>query len=163
MAVRARAFACWFGRWRRQRRQTGQGEQEFVRGIEEVEVSFHRTVRRSEEDRGMPRVVDGDIGLEACATARFFNDVRWRVDWQDMNPSETNTGRFAGMVESLLAYEMRGNNVDGLSVRIQRGSSCRHPCRADIGARSPYRLRWSTVRSFRQWPRSRCMFLRRGR
>ena len=113
-----RAFVCWFGRWRRQRRQTGQGEQEFVRGIEEVQVSADRTVRRSEEDRGVPRVVDGDIGLKAGATARFLNDVRRRVDWQDVNPSETNTGWFAGMVESLLAYEMRRNNVDVLSVRV---------------------------------------------
>ena len=119
-----RAFACWLERWRRQRRQTGQGEQEFVCGIEEVQVSVDRTVRRSEEDGGASRVVDGDISLESGATARFFNDVRRRVHWQDVNPSETKTGRFAGTVESLLADEMRGGNVDGLSVRIERKSSC---------------------------------------
>ena len=86
-------------------------------------MGVDRTVRRSEEDGGAARVVDGDIGLEAGAAARFFNDVRRRVHRQDVNPSETNAGWFAGMVESLLADEMRRNNVDGLSGRILRGSS----------------------------------------
>src|ERR1700716_2216799 len=77
------ALACWFGWWRRQRRQTGQGEQEYIRGIEEVQVSVDRTVRRCEEDCGATRVIDGDVGLETGAAARFFKDVRRRVRWQD--------------------------------------------------------------------------------
>ena len=113
-----RAFGCWFGWWGRERRQTGQGEQQFVRGIEEVQVSVDRTVRGGEEDGGAPRVVDGDIGREARAAARFFDDVRGRVNWQDVNPAETNAGRFAGVVESLLTDEMRRKNVDGLSGRV---------------------------------------------
>lgn len=86
-------------------------------------MGVDRTVRGSEEDGGAPRVVDGDIGLEAAAAARLFDDVRRRVDWQDVNPAETNTGRFAGVVESLLAVELRRKNVDGLSGRVLRGSS----------------------------------------
>ena len=111
-----RAFGCWFG-WR-ERRQTGQGEQKFVRRIEEVKVSVDRTVRGCEEDCGAPRVVDGDIGLETAAAARLFDDVRRRVDRKDVNPSETNAGRFASVVESLLADKMGGKDVDGVSVRV---------------------------------------------
>jgi hypothetical protein len=117
-AMRMRAFGCWFGWWGRERRQTGQGEQKVVRGVEEVLVSVARTVRGSEEDGGSPRVVDGDIGGEAGASACLFDDVRWRVNWQDVDPTETNTSWFAGVVESLLAEEMRRKNVDILSGRV---------------------------------------------
>jgi hypothetical protein len=75
-AMWVRAFGCLFGWWWRERRQTGQGEQEFVRGIKEVQVSGDRTVRSSEEDGSVPGVVDGDVGLEAGSAARLFDDVR---------------------------------------------------------------------------------------
>lgn len=80
-AMSVRAFGYWFGWWRRERRQTGQREQKLVRGIEEVQVSVDGTVRGSEEDGGAPRVVDGDISLEAGAAACLFDDVRRRINW----------------------------------------------------------------------------------
>ena len=86
-------------------------------------MSVDRTVRDCEEDGGAPRVIDGDIGCEACPAARLFDDVRRRANWQDVNPAKTDTCWFAGVVESLLAYEMRRKNVDGLSGRILRESS----------------------------------------
>ncbi len=113
--VWGRAFGCCFGWWRRERRQTGQGEQKFVRGIEQVQVSVDRTIRGCEEDGGAPRVVDGDIGRESSAAARFFDDVRRRVDWQDVNPSETDASRFTGMVKPLLTEELGRKNVEILS------------------------------------------------
>ncbi len=94
------------------------GEQQFVRGIEEVHMSIDGTVDNCEKYGSVLRVVDGEVGREAGTTARFFNDVRKRINWQQMNPPETDTGWFAGMIESLLTDQMRRKNVDDLSCRV---------------------------------------------
>ena len=77
-----------------------------------------RTIRSSNKDGGVPGVVDGDVGLEAGPATRLFDDVRGESTGQDVNPTETNTCWFAGVVESFLADEMRRKNVDGLSGRV---------------------------------------------
>lgn len=114
---------CRFG-WRGwERRQPGYGEEEFVRGIEEVQVGVDGTVCGGEEDGGAARLIDGDIGFEAGAPTRLFDDVRRRVNWQDVNPSETDSGRFASVVESLLADETSRKDVDGLRGRVVWGNA----------------------------------------
>lgn len=81
-------------------------------------MAENRTVGGGEEDGSTARVVNSDIGFEAGAATRLFNDVRRGVDRQDVNPSETNAGWVAGVVEPLLTDEMRRKNVDGLRGRV---------------------------------------------
>ena len=69
-------FGCGFWWWGRERRQAGYGEQEFVRGVEEVDVGVDGAVGGGDEDGGAAGVVDGDVGLEAGAAAGLFDDVR---------------------------------------------------------------------------------------
>ena len=65
-----------FGRWRRERWQAAQSEQEVVRAIEEIEVGIKgTTVGGGQEDGGVASVVDGDVGCEACPSPGFFDDV----------------------------------------------------------------------------------------
>ena len=109
-----RNFDRDFGWWCRERRQPGHGEQKFVCGIVEIQVGIDGTVGGSEKDGGAARVVDGDIGFETGAAARLFDEVRGVVGGQDLNPAETNAGWFAGVLEPLLADEMRRKDVDVL-------------------------------------------------
>jgi hypothetical protein len=48
--MRVLAFGCRFGWWRWERRQTRHGEQELVRGIEEVQVGVDRSVGGGQKD-----------------------------------------------------------------------------------------------------------------
>jgi hypothetical protein len=116
-----RNFDRSFGWWRWERRQPGHGEQKLVRGVVEVQVGVDGTVGGGEKDGGVARVVDGDIGFEAGAAARLFDDVRGIVGGQDVNPAETDAGWFAGVLESLLADEMRRKDVDVLRSRVAPG------------------------------------------
>lgn len=103
--MRVLAFDSRSGLWGWERGQTGDSEQESVRGIEEVQMCIEGTIGGGDEDGGLASVVDGDIGLEAAATTRLFNDVRRGINWQDVNPAETDAGWLACVVESFLADE----------------------------------------------------------
>jgi hypothetical protein len=119
------AFSCGFGWRRRERRQTGYGKQKLVRSIEEIQVSVDRTVGCGQKDGSAARVVDSDIRFEAGSATGLFDDVRGGVDWQDVNPAQADASRFAGVVKSLLADQIRRKNIDGL----RGGILCRVPGR----------------------------------
>src|ERR1700730_1686839 len=89
-----------------------------VRGRTRLLIGVAGTIRGGEKDGGAARVTDGDIGFEAGAATRFFDDVRGAVEWQDVNPAETHTGWLAGVVESLFADQIRRKRIDGLSGRV---------------------------------------------
>jgi hypothetical protein len=120
-ATTARAFDSGFGCWGWQRRQARHGQQELVRGIEEVQVGVDGSVGSCDENSGLTRVVDGDISFETSAATRLFDDVRGIVGWQQVNPAETDASWFARVIESLLVNKMRRKDVDGLRVRVLCG------------------------------------------
>lgn len=62
MAMPVRTFDCRFGWGSWERRQSGDGEQEVVRGTEQVHVGVDGTVGSGQEEGGVTRVVDGDVG-----------------------------------------------------------------------------------------------------
>ena len=61
-AMPVRVFDSGFGWWRREGRQTGDGQQKLVCTIEEVRVDVEGTVGDGQEDGGVARVIDGDVG-----------------------------------------------------------------------------------------------------
>ena len=78
-------------------------------------MSVDRTVGGGQKDGSAARVVDGDISFEACSATSLFDDVRGGVNWQDVNPAQTNVSGLAGVVESLFADQIRRRDVDSLS------------------------------------------------
>jgi len=94
------------GRRRRRRREAGEVEEQIVGGVVEVDMRVAGAIGGGDEDGGVARVVDGNIGLDACAAAGFLDDVGGRVGGQKMNPAETDGGGLACVVESLLADEI---------------------------------------------------------
>ena len=77
-------------------------------------MSVDGTVGGGQKDGSAAGVVDGDVGFEAGSATGLFDDVRGGVDGQDVNPAETDACGLAGVVESLLADEIRRKDVDGL-------------------------------------------------
>jgi hypothetical protein len=63
-------------------------------------VSVDRPVCRGQKDGSAARVVDGDISFEAGSATSLFDDMRGGVDWQDVNPAQTDASGFAGVVKS---------------------------------------------------------------
>ena len=83
-------------------------------------MGLDRTFRGGEEYGRAARVVDGDICLEPGSTTGLFDDVRWGVDWQNVNPAETDTCWLACMVESPLPDKARREKINGLSGWVLR-------------------------------------------
>jgi hypothetical protein len=88
-------------------------------------VSVDRTVGGGQKNGSAAGVVDSDIRFEAGSATGLFDDVRGGVDWQDVNPAQADASRFAGVVKSLLADQIRRKNIDGL----RGGILCRVPGR----------------------------------
>jgi hypothetical protein len=86
-------------------------------------VGVDRTLGGAEEDGGVARVADGDVGFESGSSTRFFDDMRGGVKWQEVNPAKAEAGWLAGVVEPLLADKIRRKDVDGLSSRVLNGEA----------------------------------------
>ncbi|MCU1248273.1 MAG: hypothetical protein JWQ49_1302 [Edaphobacter sp.] len=86
-------------------------------------MSVDRTVGGGQKDSSPARVVDGYISFEARSGTRLFDDVRRGVDWQDVNPAQTDATGFASVVESLLFDQIRRKAIYGLSRSILCGDA----------------------------------------
>jgi hypothetical protein len=115
---------CWFAGRRRQRRQAGHCKQKLVCGIEQIQVRIDGAIGGGQEDGGPLRAIDGDVGFKSRSSAGLLDDVRRRIGGQDVNPTESDAGRLAGMVEPSLADQAGRSQIDGLSRGILRGN-CR--------------------------------------
>ena len=71
-------------------------------------MSVDGTVCGDQKDGGAARVVDGDISFEAGSATSLFDNARGEINWQDVNPTQTNAGGLAGVVKSLLATRSEG-------------------------------------------------------
>jgi len=101
--------------WRRwQRRQAGYCEQKLVGCVVEVQVGVDGAVGGSEEDGCPTSVVEGDVGFKAGSAAGLLDDVRGRVDGQDVNPAEADACGLAGVVESFLTDKLGWQEMDRL-------------------------------------------------
>ena len=49
--------------------------------------------------------------------------MRWVIGWQKMDPAEAYAGWFTSVVESFLADEIGGKNVDGLRSGVLYGGA----------------------------------------
>ena len=86
-------------------------------------MSVDGTVGGGQKDGSVARVVDGDIGFEASPATGLFDPVRGGVDWKDVNPAQTDASGLAGVVESLLTYQIRRKDVDSLSGGVLCGDA----------------------------------------
>src|SRR5579872_86680 len=94
-----------FQRRRRKGREAGYGEQNLIRSIEKIEMRVDGAVSCRHKEGGAMCVVDGNVGLETRSAAGLLDNVRWRIDRQDVDPAQAHGGWFAGVIKTALADE----------------------------------------------------------
>jgi hypothetical protein len=94
----------WRGRWAhfgRKRRNVGQGCEEVIRFVEEIDLRFAMAVGDGDKDAGLALGAQGQVSGESGAASGLLHDGGRAVRGTDLNPSQADAGCIAGMAEAL--------------------------------------------------------------